>query len=91
MMLDLVFWSGSLAIVVWALEVVWWLIAGIAGPIGPTSRSELESSHTDDFDIEQAADWHRLPCWREFYGPEWADIDCDRPGESWRRVRPRAR
>jgi hypothetical protein len=39
-MLDLVFWSGSLALTPWALALSWKPISGVAGLIGPAAPAE---------------------------------------------------
>jgi hypothetical protein len=52
MMLDLVLWSGSLALAPMALDLAWRLIAGVAGLIGPAAT---EAMSPNKHDIDSAA------------------------------------
>ena len=49
-MLDLVLWSGSLAITTLALGLTWRLISGVAGRIASATPAEMAAMETDDVD-----------------------------------------
>jgi hypothetical protein len=89
-MIELVLWSGALALTPWALGLAWKLISGVAGLIGPAAPTEIASSNQHDIDVEQPAACQRLLRRRESDDPEWVDIDRHRSGEARRRVCPRA-
>jgi hypothetical protein len=59
-MLELVCWSGALALVTWALGLAWNPISGVAGLIGPAAPTKVTSSNKHDIDLEQPAAWQRL-------------------------------
>ena len=49
-MLDLVLWSGSLALTPLALGLTWRLISGGVGRIAPATPAERAAMETDDID-----------------------------------------
>jgi hypothetical protein len=54
-MLDLVLWSGALALAPLALGLACKLISGVTGPNGPAASMEVVSPNPDDIDIQQPA------------------------------------
>jgi hypothetical protein len=89
-MLDLVLYSGALALAPWALGLAFKLISGLTGPNGPAVPMDVVSPNPDDIDIPPPAARHRRRHGREFHDREWADNERHRPGETRRRVCPRA-
>jgi hypothetical protein len=59
-MIELVLWSGVLALMPWALGLAWNLVSGVAGLIGPAAPTQVSSSNKHDIDVEQPAAWRRL-------------------------------
>jgi hypothetical protein len=80
-MLDLVLWSGALAVAPLALDLIWRLISGGVGRNGRAAPTGMLSTDNEDVDGERPDDWHGPLRRRAFHASRRADIDRHRSCE----------
>ena len=85
-MLDLVLWSGVLAVVPLALDLTWRLISGVVERKDSSSPTGMVSTDNEDVERERPDDWHGPPRRSAFHASRRADIDRHQSCESRRRV-----